>query len=487
MKYIAYIIAVVVFVSVFYACDNDDNFSTSSNLRLSFSNDTVRFDTVFTTIGTATKRLKVYNRNSDALTISSVELMSPERTGFRMNVDGESGNTVSNVDILGKDSLYIFVEVTVDPLNRDNPLLISDSIRFQFNGVTQYVRLEAIGQDVIIWKSETINEDMTLTGEKPFLIYDYLNVAKGVTLNVEKNVKMYFHNSASLFVEGRINAVGTVDEPIVFRGDRLDNLFESPRLSYDRIPGQWNGIRIASDSYGNHFENVRIRNGVYGVQIEPSDTSQVKVSFMNTIIQNTTKEVLYSINSKIDARNCLFANSGEYTLNLIGGSYNFLHCTITNYMIYQGTNRKGSVYVSNTGTDLSGNSLSYAVGTCNFISSILSGASRDTNEVKLNDSGSLPFNYYFLNCLLYLPGSDDGHFVNTVWNQDPSFRYVYVPGDAATNADLYFLYDFYLEDDSPARNKASRQYATELPEDIRGVSRRSDEAPDVGCFEWNAN
>lgn len=488
MKFIAYLIAGLILASVFYACDNDDNFSTSGDMRLGFSADTVRFDTVFTTIGTATRRLKVYNKNDNALTISSVELMSPERTGFRINVDGESGNAVSDIDILGNDSLYIFVEVTVDPLNRDNPLLVADSIRFRFNGVTQYVRLEAIGRDVIVWKSKTIAGDTTITGEKPFLIYEHLNVKNGAVLNIEKNTSLYFHYNAKLTVAGQINAVGTAAEPVVFRGDRMDGMYESSRLPYDRVPGQWYGIEIKPESYENRFENVRIRNGIYGILIQPSDTSRVKVSLLNTVVQNTTKEVIYSVNSKIDARNCLFANSGEYTLNLIGGSYSFLHCTVTNYMRYMNTlAAKGVVSVSNTGKDIMGNDFSLPVGTCRFINTIVSGRNEDKNKIKLTPSQSMTFNYHFLNCLLYTSGSDDSDFVNTVWNEDPSFKYIYSSGDAQSNPQLYYFYDFDIKDNSPARNKASRQYAAELPDDIRGVSRRSDEAPDIGCYEWKAD
>ena len=160
MRILAYILVLTVAIPLFFACDNDDKFSGDSNLRLNFSSDTVRFDTVFTGIGTATKRLKIYNRNKNAITISGIELMSAGKTGFRMNVDGESGNKVSNVDILGKDSLYVLVEVTVNPLDRNSPLLIADSIRLQFNGVTQYVRLEAIGQDAVLWKAKKIDKDI---------------------------------------------------------------------------------------------------------------------------------------------------------------------------------------------------------------------------------------------------------------------------------------------------------------------------------------
>lgn len=484
MKTVVYFIAVITALSIFYACDNDDNFSTSSEMRLYFEKDTLSFDTVFTTIGTATRRLKVYNNNSDALTIGSIELMNPKNTGFRMNVDGQSGDKISNVDLLGKDSLYIFVEVTVDPLNQNNPLLISDSIRFLFNGLTQYIRLEAIGQDAVIWKAKAIVKDTTLTGEKPFLIYDYLKIEKGATLTIEKNARLHFHHNTVMNVEGRINAVGTVNEPIVFRGDRLDNLFENPPLPYDRIPGQWYGIKIASDSYENRFENVRIRNGEYGVYIEPSDTTKTKVTFMNTVIQNTTKGVLYSVNAKIDARNSLFANSGEYTVNLFGGSYDFLHCTITNYMSQNDINGKGVLFLSNNNITVDGKDYTNALVTCRFINTIVSGRNRSSSDVNLDKAEGRTFNYQFINCLINLPGSDDNNFMNTVWNVSPEFYYIYASEDRYTYPERFFYYNFQLTENSPARNKASRTYAAELPEDINGTSRRSDEAPDIGCFEF---
>lgn len=486
MKFIAYFISFLAITSAFFACDENDNFSTNSNLRLSFSTDTVRFDTVFTSFGSATKRFKVYNRNKEALTINNIELIGAGRTGFRMNVDGESGNKISNVDILGKDSLYIFVEVTVDPLKENNPLLIADSIRFQFNGVTQYVRMEAIGQNVEYWKGKVIDKDTTLTDTKPFLIYDSLSIKKGVKLTVKENVYFYFHKDAKLHVHGNIEALGTVEKPIVFRGDRTDNLFESPKVPYDRIHGQWGGVFVSKDSYDNHFENVRIRNGVYGIFFAASDVSKQKAILLNTIIQNTTKEGLWAINSKIKAENSLFANSGSSTVYLIGGNYDFVHCTIANYMSgYWGMLKQPALLLANTGLDVSGKNISYPLEKTSFANTIVAGSSNA--ELKENKSAQVAFDRKFTNCLLKIKGTDDADFVNTVWAVDPLFRYIYSPTSAQENPNLYYFYNFDLTKESPAVNKGAREYAVGLPFDIRGVSRRSDQAPDIGCYEWSGN
>ena len=63
------LIITIVSIIIFTAC-NEDNFSTSPNDRLTFSTDTLTFDTVFTTLGSATAKILVFNRNNSALRIS---------------------------------------------------------------------------------------------------------------------------------------------------------------------------------------------------------------------------------------------------------------------------------------------------------------------------------------------------------------------------------------------------------------------------------
>lgn len=484
MRIAAYLLSSILFLSLFFACDNDDQFTSDSNVRLSFSADTLRFDTVFTTIGTATKKLIIYNKDKKGITIDNVELMNAAKTGFRMNVDGESGNKISNVDILGRDSMYVFVEVTIDPLDRDNPLLISDSIRLQFNGVTQYIRLEAIGQDVIKWSGKKIERDTVLTAQKPFLIYDSLYIAKGVKLTIEKDTRLYFHKDARLSVAGTLEAKGTISQPVVFRAERTDNMLESPLLPYDRVPGQWGGVFVASDSYDNVFENVRLRNSIYGVVCYPSDTIRQKATFMNTIIQNTTKEGLWAVNAKIKAHNSLFANSGNNAVRLLGGSYEFVHCTLANYTYGLFVSlRQPAFLLGNTGNDMFGKATDKALGRCLFANTIISGSTAG-REIKLDRKDGLPFEHSFINCLVKTPGTDDQNFVNTVWNLDPAFSFIYSSVTADENPDKFYYYNYELSEASPAINRGSRVYAIMVPTDIKGVSRRSDEGPDIGCYEW---
>ena len=67
---------------------SDENISSNPNYKLSFSRDSLSFDTVFSTIGSTTSGFAIYNRNSKEVSISSITLTNGATTGFHMVVDG---------------------------------------------------------------------------------------------------------------------------------------------------------------------------------------------------------------------------------------------------------------------------------------------------------------------------------------------------------------------------------------------------------------
>ena len=101
----------LVFIGII-SCDDDAEYEIGANADIIFSNDTIDFDTLFTTIGSSTMRFKVYNPSHKALMLPKVELATNGESGFRMNVDGVHANTLTDVEILGEDSIYVFVEIT---------------------------------------------------------------------------------------------------------------------------------------------------------------------------------------------------------------------------------------------------------------------------------------------------------------------------------------------------------------------------------------
>lgn len=465
MKFIRASVVLVLFLMLFSSCQDDNDFSDSKDLTLLFSSDTIRFDTVFTTLGSATKQFKIYNRTNNSLTIQSIELVNASKSGFRMNIDGEKGTKLTNVDILKKDSLYGFVEVTVDPTNSKNPVLIRDSIRLVVNGNIQYVQLEAVGQDVYIWKDKVVTTDSVITGDKPLLIYNSLTINKGVTLDMQKGTTFFLRNNATVDVYGNIIAQGAVQEPIVFRGSRFDNI--DGNIPYDNAPGQWNGITFHADSYGNVLNNVIVKNAVRGVTFSLADTQYKKAEFINTIVQNTSEYGLLAINCYINFQNCLFANSKGAAISLIGGKYSFLHCTLANY--YRWSMRQKECLV--VGNVYEGKA--YGLDKCDFINSIVSGSA--SGELLLSGVSTVAYNYKFQNCLIKALEQKNEHFVNTVWNADPLFVNI--------NNDKDYSYNFELQATSPAIGKADRSYSLLLPYDLKGRSRLADTDPDIGCYE----
>lgn len=447
----------------FSACQDSDDFSSDNSLRLAFSSDTIRFDTIFTNIGSATKQFSIYNRNDKSLHINSVELVNATESGFRMNIDGLSGTQFTDLEILKKDSLYGFVEVTVDPLNSD--LLLRDSIRFVVNGNAQYVQLTAVGKDVHIWRNKVIKSDTTLTGEKPFLVYGTLKVDESATLSIKEGVTFYMYNDAAIDVSGTIEARGAVELPVVFRGSRFDHIERN--IPYDNVPGQWAGITFGGGSYNNVLENVLVRNAEKALTFAEADPQYKKAIMKNTVVQNSSDYGMSAINCNIEAINCLFANAKTSVLMLYGGEYSFLHCTVANY--YNWSPRQAQSLIISNHSD---NGKIYELNKCDFINSIVYGFINQ--EIQLNRTESSPFNFMFHNCLLKAPEATDANLVNILWNADPLFRNLNDKGD--------YSYSFELTESSPARGIADASYSISAPEDIKGISRSDN--PDAGCYEW---
>ena len=197
--------------------------------------------------------------------------------------------------------MYVFVEVTVNPHGQNQPLLVQDSILFTVNGVRQSVLLEAYGQDVHLCKGGvTLTSDTLLAADRPYLIYDSLVVAEGVNVDIAKGVTFYLHDKANVVVYGSMRAKGTREEPILFRGDRLDYILNDV-LPYDRTPGQWGGIWFRPTSFQNEWEHVVVRNGTYGVTCDPSIPDQPKLRIRHSQLTNMSQDLFTVVNGDVEA------------------------------------------------------------------------------------------------------------------------------------------------------------------------------------------
>lgn len=464
------------------ACMADEDYSVSAADRLTFSVDTVRFDTVISGQPTNTYTFQVYNRNSRAMRINRVDLAAGVASVFRVNVDGTylDGGSAADFEIASGDSLRVFLEMTAAETGSDLPVEVDDDLVFTCgNGLQQKVHLEAFGQDVLRKQAVTVTEDETWEARRPYHILDSLVVAPGATLTLGAGTRLYFQSGARLIVRGTLKAAGTVASPVMLRGDRMGNMFsEQP---YDRIPGQWGGMVITSDSYGNVLEHCDIHSGSFGIRCDSSDVNREKLQLRNSVIHNVTGDALYARMSYVTVVNSQLSNAGGDCVALYGGDNVFIHCTIANFYAFSGGR---GVALSFTNED---GDVRLPLYNAAFFNCIVTGYSSD--EIMGQQSTRYEedaFNYVFRNCLLNTPETEDARIVDCVW--DNADNAVSRDGNFSPEFDLdKLIFTFTLSPESRAVNAAdpeiSREYA---PADRLGVNRFDDGAPDMGCYELKA-
>jgi hypothetical protein len=444
-----------------------DELTDSPSATLSFSTDTVSFDTVFTDLGTPTARLIVHNRNKKGVNISSIRFSDPDGY-FRMNVDGVSGRTFSDVEIRGEDSIYVFIECYIPQSESAEPHLVSDRLEFVTNGVSQNVEVEAWGQNVTRLHGLTVESDMTLTAERPYVVFDSLKVMPGATLRVEPGTRLLFHDKAEMIVEGTLDARGEVGKMIQMRGDRLDNVL--PDVGYDIMAGQWKGITLRAGSFDNRMEYVDMRSTQHGVVVDScSVLDRSKLLLVNSWLHNSQCNVLQSKYAQIDAYGCCFSEASGAVVELTGGRHNFVQCTIANNYLFSAISSPLlSLYhlLPEDAEADPANPLMRAT----FENGIIYGLAADINVDDLTGSDVI-LRYM----LLKAKGNDDDNFINCLWDKDPLFY---------TDRPKY-LFNYRLRPDSPAIGAGDAAYVTEICRyDMDGLDRLAGGAPALGAYVY---
>ncbi len=466
MRYILLTLVALLGLTV-VSCIEDD-FTSSPNDVLTFSRDTVSFDTVFTDVGTPTARLKVFNNAKKSVMISCIRFRG-EDTPFTLNVDGMSGREFRDVEIRGRDSIYIFIECYLDPRNSDEPVLVEDKLDFVTNGVAQSVVVEAYGQDVTRLRAVTLDSDMTLTPERPYVVFDSLVVAPGVTLDIRPGVKLLFHDKASLIVRGRLLANGETGKMIDMRGDRLDNVL--PDVSYDIMAGQWGGVRIAPESFGNQMSYVDMRSTVFGLVVDScADLSRSKLVITNSWLHNSKGRVLTSSYAAVDAYGVCFSEAASAVVALYGGVHNFVQCTLANNYLFAVPDEPILSLFHLLEKDAS--DVNQPLMRASFENCIIYGIASALNVGDLAGS-----DVYLRNVLFKAKGDDDEHFINCIWESDPLFYTVRED----------YIFNYRLRPDSPAIGAGNPDYVTtECMYDMDGLFRLSTGRPDLGAYVYQA-
>lgn len=458
------LLSVLIFIPLVSSCIEDD-ISTDAADQPDFSADTLKMGLTFTEWATPTHSFKVYNRHDKVMNISSIALRDDAEGYFRLNVDGISGETFSNVEIRPNDSIYVFVEATLPTNGSATPVNIERHLDFITNGVSKTVVLSIDGQDVERRTGIVIDRDTRWNANLPYQVFDSLIVAKGATLTLDAGVTLHFHDKAFMRVDGTLRCEGTPQKPVNFTGDRTDDILSD--TPYDLMSGQWDGVKFSSTSRDNYISHTSIRNTHYGVIVDSTGTTDTPAIYLlNSQLRNSIGSVFTVRYSDVVAVGCEFAEAGGNVVNLTGGNHVFNHCTLANYYLFaaSGGTLLSLGHLNADNDDLSG--LPYT--SADISNCILYG-----NSTELSHGDLIGTNVYLRRCLLRSTGTDDENFIDCLWDVDPLYYTV-------RNE---YIFDYRLKDESPAIGAANPSLTRQdAALDFYGLSRGA--LPDLGAYVY---
>lgn len=457
--------AVIVLAVVLLSCKKD-RFITSRGALLSTSVDSLKYDTVFTSIGSVTQSFKINNLNNQKLLLSSVRLMGGAASAFKININGLPSPIATGIELAANDSMYIFVTVQINPNLSGLPFIVKDSIQIIYNGNIRYVQLEAFGQNANFLRNKVITGNVSWPNNLPYVILGSVRVDTTASLTIDPGCRIYLHADAPFIVDGTLIVNGTKNDSVVFNGDRLD-------AAYKDLPASWPGIYFRGKSKNNVLTHAFIKNAYQAVVTEqPSINSNPKLTLNKCVIDNAFDVGLFAVNSSIKAENCLISNCGNNISIAYGGDYNFSHCTVAGYSTDFITHQNQVLAVKNFAAQ-NGVTVTADI-TAAFTNCIFWGDNGNlSDEIAVQKQGSNPFTVSFDNCLYRMSADPLNSIVtDNIRNQDPLFDSINVNKG---------IFDFHLTKNAAAPGVNTGKLTpvfSDLDDNIRPVG-----LPDIGCYE----
>lgn len=502
------------------SCRNDFDFAESTG-ELRFSRDTVYLDTVFTDIGSSTYTLKVYNKTNSNIRIPAIGFAKGTASKYRMTVDGMEEDTTksfSNVELLAKDSMFIFIETTANLADvSPTDFLYTDQIIFGTGDRKQKVELVTLIQDAyfIFPNKENgiteaidfgFNEVGAVTQElgrnlqenhpdngneyiwkndKPYVVYGFAGVPNGKTLTVNPGARIHFHagsgivvqQGGTLLINGSSSATEALENEVIFESDRLEPNFAD-------TPGQWGGIYLRAGSKDHSFNHLTLKNATVGIYVQQNIGTPLTLK--NTQIYNSSAIGILGRLARIDGTN-LVINSRTRGIGALactwGGTYNFTHCTFNNQ---SSSSTQYAVIVNNFREEANGNKIGYPLAAANFKNCIIFGS--NSRQFILSTKEGEEFNYKFTNCLLKFNNSDpffNGSIIYNFENPELYLNCVIARNNSDFKADFFNPSENKLQigADSAAKGTGNPSFSTgDAAFDILGNSRIG--SSDIGVYNW---
>lgn len=479
-----------VFTSATLSCRKEQFLETGGELQ--FSVDTLIFDTVFSSLGSFTAQIKVYNPQDQKVTISSIRLEGGTNSEYNLNVNGQASNVVNDIEVAANDSIYVFATVNIDPdPNTNNPFVVEDKLIATLNGKDFTIPFIAYGQNAYYLVDSLIVADQTWKTDKPYVIINNAAVDENVTLTIPAGCRVYVHADSRLLVLGTLKVNGTKQDSVVFQGDRLDRKY----FGNEGYPGEWGGLYFTSTSRNSEINYAILKNCGNSTRLGESSFTPAAIQLnydtigtsgganfyqlrlRNTIIENSIGYGILSFGSTLFAENCLINTCGAQCLaSFEGGRYDLNNCTFATYGTDKINHTDNPVMALLNYRDI--NNTSYVAGPlfCELNNCVVWG-SLETEFVALargNNSIDDTFSVVLNNCLIKnKDGVPEGVIANnTIVNEDPLFK-------------DYTTWDFRPSESSPLINAGTNQSTqTFVPPTTDLDGKMRGQQIDIGCYEY---
>lgn len=470
----------IILLGGMWACQKPVSYAPDGDLV--FSGDSIKFDTLFTTVQSPTRRLMFYNKAS-ALQISEIYIEGGDNSAFELILDGVRGQAHKDFQIRGGDSAYAFVRMR-KKVQVDSD--ITDRLIFKYGSRTTAIPLFARVLNAYLFGDTIIGKSTIFPTDKPIVVDGGVLIDSGATVTIPAGAKMYFSarkdknynfNSYIAVNQGSLKVQGVANNPVLFTNFRLDSV-------YQESPGQWQGLIFLKESYDNEIDYALIKNGSIGIRVDSlSLTPSPKVRINQTTIRNMSNYGILGLGNYNNitgppafiATNTLVHDCGQCAVAVaIGGSYALVNCTLANYGTF-GLRRSAPSFAATNYYETESGAVQVFPLQVYLENCIIWGNLED--EVGIRDlKAGQPASFQFKNCLMrsklkadaFATGVFEQIFSNCLFNQDPKFK------DS-------FKRDYRLTSGSPAIDSGN---SVPLLYDLAGKNRPIGNGYDIGAYEF---
>ena len=300
----------------------DDNPSQS----LFFSEDVLQFDTLISGVQSPSKGLRLHNPNKRAVTLREIRLERDLDSPFMCWIGGQRGRSFQDIRVLGEDSIFILVEAQARSQNQRDLREEEDRLLVEYGSDQHHLAIRMWSQDVVYGDTLVIDRDTDWRDQVSRHIGVELRILPHATLYLGPGMHLFFSPGARMYVEGRLEAIGTSEKPVVFTSHRQDG-------DYKEAPGQWKGIILASVEEQHTIIHASICNADIGLSL--GTTAQIEsAGFLrlgNTQIFNMSTGALLTYGGNTFIYNTVMYNAQYYLAKHYGGTHRYLHCTMSSY------------------------------------------------------------------------------------------------------------------------------------------------------------